>query len=113
MILCWKSQQWVEKWFSTVADGSLQSVSMSYQSICSIILKSLKTLKKGASECVGMRRDTSLYVGKPVYTSDRVGFFFRFFFGIFLSFFPFLVVSSFFGWFLVFRFMVLFLVLGF
>ncbi len=61
---------------------------------------------------VGMRRDTSLYVGKPVYTSDRVGFLFVFF-GYFFVFFQLLVVSSFFGWFLVFRFMVLFLVLGF
>ena len=37
-------------------------------------------LKKVASESVGTRRKTNSYVGKPILTSEPVGFFFQVFF---------------------------------
>ncbi len=39
-----------------------------------------------ASDFVGFRRETNSYVGKPILTSDFVGFFFRFFLVIFVFF---------------------------
>lgn len=59
---------------------SLQTVSMSYLWYCSILSKKLNFTS------TKVRRIASDSVGKPVYTSDRVGFFFGFF-RTFLSFF--------------------------